>query len=88
MRECKLFWGWFCLNDLLLLSQDDGGNTAIVPQDAVESQPVKKPRGRPKGSKKMTVLTGGTVRGNGLYSFTGERSSARETSRDASLSLE
>lgn len=88
MRECKLFRGWFCLNDLLLLSQEDGGNTAIVPQDAVESQPVKKPRGRPKGSKKMTVLTGGTVRGNGLYSFTRERSSARETSRDASLSLE
>ncbi|XP_039932759.1 high mobility group protein HMG-I/HMG-Y-like [Hirundo rustica] len=41
--------------------QEDGGNTAIVPQDAVESQPVKKPRGRPKGSKKATVLTGGTA---------------------------
>lgn len=41
--------------------QEDGGNTAIVPQDAVEPQPVKKPRGRPKGSKKVTGLTGGTA---------------------------
>ncbi|XP_039551522.1 high mobility group protein HMGI-C-like [Passer montanus] len=35
--------------------QEDGGNTAVIPQDAVEPQPVKKPRGRPKGSKKTTV---------------------------------
>ncbi|XP_066051660.1 high mobility group protein HMG-I/HMG-Y-like [Chamaea fasciata] len=42
-------------------TQEDGGNTGSVPQDAVESQPVKKPRGRPKGSKKVTVLTGGTA---------------------------
>ncbi|XP_066182974.1 high mobility group protein HMG-I/HMG-Y-like [Sylvia atricapilla] len=42
-------------------TQEDGGNTAITPQDAVESQPVKKPRGRPKGSKKVTALTGGTA---------------------------
>ncbi|XP_064288435.1 high mobility group protein HMGI-C-like isoform X2 [Passer domesticus] len=35
--------------------QEDGGNTATIPQDAVEPQPVKKPRGRPKGSKKTTV---------------------------------
>ncbi|XP_064580051.1 high mobility group protein HMGI-C-like [Zonotrichia leucophrys gambelii] len=41
--------------------QEDGGNTAIIPQDAEEPQPVKKPRGRPKGSKKMTALTGGTA---------------------------
>ncbi|XP_072791014.1 uncharacterized protein [Taeniopygia guttata] len=39
--------------------QEDGGNTAAIPQDAEEPQPVKKPRGRPKGSKKMTVPTGG-----------------------------
>ncbi|XP_056357621.1 high mobility group protein HMGI-C-like [Oenanthe melanoleuca] len=38
--------------------QEDGGN---IPQDAVEPQPAKKPRGRPKGSKKATGLTGGTV---------------------------
>ncbi|KAL2299725.1 hypothetical protein Nmel_012570 [Mimus melanotis] len=41
--------------------QEDGGNTAVIPQDAVEPQPVKKPRGRPKGSKKVTGLTGGTT---------------------------
>ncbi|XP_068057729.1 high mobility group protein HMGI-C-like isoform X2 [Anomalospiza imberbis] len=35
--------------------QEDGGNTAVISQDAVEPQPVKKPRGRPKGSKKTTV---------------------------------
>lgn len=82
-----MFQGSSCLNSLLLLSQEDAGNTAVIPQDAVEPQPVKKPRGRPKGSKKVTALTGGTVRGNGLYSFTGERSTARETSRNVSLSL-
>lgn len=87
MRECKFFQGLSCLNGFLLLSQEDGGNTAAIPQDAEEPQPVKKPRGRPKGSKKMTVPAGGMVRGNGLYSFTGERSTARETSRDVSLSL-
>ncbi|XP_059712243.1 high mobility group protein HMGI-C-like [Haemorhous mexicanus] len=41
--------------------QEAGGNIAVIPQDAVERQPVKKPRGRPKGSKKVTVLTGGTA---------------------------
>ncbi|XP_048172155.1 high mobility group protein HMGI-C-like [Corvus hawaiiensis] len=39
--------------------QEDAGNTAVIPQDAVEPQPAKKPRGRPKGSKKVTALTGG-----------------------------
>ncbi|XP_015496868.1 uncharacterized protein LOC107210488 isoform X2 [Parus major] len=39
--------------------QEDGGNTAVIPQDGVEPQPVKKPRGRPKGSKKLTTITGG-----------------------------
>ncbi|TRZ13829.1 hypothetical protein HGM15179_013313 [Zosterops borbonicus] len=43
------------------IKQEDGGNTGIIPQHDVESQPVKKPRGRPKGSKKTTVLTGGTA---------------------------
>ncbi|KAF4803429.1 high mobility group protein HMGI-C-like protein [Turdus rufiventris] len=40
--------------------QEDGGNTAVIPEDAVEPQPAKKRRGRPKGSKKATGLTGGT----------------------------
>lgn len=31
--------------------------------------PVKKPRGRPKGSKKVTTVSGQMVRVNGLYSF-------------------
>lgn len=75
-----------CLNGFSPLSQEDGGNTAVIPEDAVEPQPEKKRRGRPKGSKKATGLTGGTVRGKGLHSFTGERSTARETSRDVSLS--
>lgn len=77
MREYKLFQGLSCLNGFLLLSQ------AIVSRDAEEPQPVKK-RGRPKGSNKVT---GGSVRGNGLHSFTGEQSTARETSRDVSLSF-
>ncbi|XP_032927094.1 high mobility group protein HMGI-C-like [Catharus ustulatus] len=42
--------------------QEDGGNTAVIPQDAVEPQPVKKPRGRPKGNKKASGLTGGTAK--------------------------
>lgn len=36
--------------------------------------PVKKPRGRPKGSKKVTTVSGQMVRVNGLYSLIGERS--------------
>lgn len=64
-----MFQGSTYLNDFLLLSQEDGGNTGIIPQHDVESQPVKKPRGRPKGSKKTTVLTGGTVRGNSIFSY-------------------
>lgn len=35
--------------------------------------PVKKPRGRPKGSKKVTTVSGQIVRVNGLHSFMGER---------------
>lgn len=35
--------------------------------------PVKKPRGRPKGSKKVTTVSGQMVRINGLYSFMEER---------------
>jgi len=42
-------------------------------EEAVGPLPMKKPRGRPKGSKKVTTVSGQTVGVNGLYSFMGKR---------------